>query len=358
MITEDLRANSSDEAQGVVRTIFRRRAFLGGMATSAAVAILTACGGSGHATNTRAPLNDPPTAVSPETDASSPVAGERTATANAATKPATISAPNAPAPMTSIVITASTKVAVIAANPLALGAYIDSAPEYPRFLDQFIARVKTPPAIVMWYQDWAYPDKSPFNLTNVNEVVGHGAMPFISWEPRDHVGGVNQPKFALRTIIGGVYDPFIQQWARDAAAWGRPLYVRFAHEMNGDWYSWSPGVNGNTSAEYVASWRHVVDIFRQEGAVNVRWVWSPTGLFERSTPLAEVYPGDDYVDWLGPNAYNWGTSREWTKWIDLTTVMGQTYDVLTRLTDKPMVIAEMAAAERGGIRGRGSPRDS
>ena len=45
--------------------------------------------------------------------------------------------------------------------------------------------------------------------------------------------------------------------------------------MNGSWFPWSEGVNGNRAGEYVAAWRHVHDIFTAVGATNVTWVWCP-----------------------------------------------------------------------------------
>src|SRR5436853_485094 len=83
----------------------------------------------------------------------------------------------------------------------------------------------------------------------------------LAWLPWVTTGGVGRPAYALRAIAAGEHDAYVREWARAAAAWGGPLYLRFAHEMNGDWYPWSVGVNGNTSADYQAAWRHVVDIF-------------------------------------------------------------------------------------------------
>ena len=45
--------------------------------------------------------------------------------------------------------------------------------------------------------------------------------------------------------------------------------------MNGNWFAWMEGVNGNQPGEYVAAWRHVHDIFTAVGATNVSWVWCP-----------------------------------------------------------------------------------
>lgn len=112
---------------------------------------------------------------------------------------------------------------------LALGAYIADAP-----------------AIVMWYQDWVHPGNSAFDRMKMDAVVAHGAMPMITWEPWDATGGPHQPAFAPSTIIAGAHDAFIRDWARAAAGWNKPLYLKFAHEMNGNWYPWAVGVDGVT----------------------------------------------------------------------------------------------------------------
>lgn len=176
-------------------------------------------------------------------------------------------------------------------------------------------------------------------------------MPMVTWSPNNYPrsgNAVNQPDYALRTIVAGDHDAYIRSYARDAAAWGKPMYLRFAHEMNGDWYPWCAGVNGNTSAQYVAAWRHVHDIFEQEGATNVRWVWSPGYEYSGTTPYEQLYPGDAYVDWVGIDGYNWGTSQPGYGWVSFSSIFGASYDKLARMTDKPMMIAETASAEQGG----------
>lgn len=208
--------------------------------------------------------------------------------------------------------------------------------------------VGTPPKIVMWYQDWAHDSVKEFDPVKMNAVVSRGAMPMVTWEPWDHAGDASQSDFSLKTITAGKHDAYIREWAREAAAWGRPMYLRFAHEMNGDWYPWCPGANGNSEPEYVAAWRHVRDMFRREGATNIRWVWSPNVVYPGSTPIEELYPGDKYVDWMGLDGYNWGTTRPWSSWNTLAEVFGPSYDTLASITSKPIMIAETASAEMGG----------
>jgi beta-mannanase len=174
-------------------------------------------------------------------------------------------------------------------------------------------------------------------------------MPLVSWEPWKFGGGIQQPDYALRKIIGTVkHDAYIRRWARAAAAWGKPFFLRFAHEMNGDWTSWSPGVNGNTTREFVSAWRKVHGIFRQEGATNVRWVWAPVAHSEEHTPYRYVYPGDAYVNWFGISGYNWGNTREWSRWQSFSEIFRKSYKTMADMARKPIMIPEMACAESGG----------
>ncbi len=235
-----------------------------------------------------------------------------------------------------------------AAQSVALGAYISGAPWDPAKIDEFSAMVGTPLSVVMWYQDWAHVGVREFDAQKMDAVVTRGAAPMVTWEPWDHTGGVNQPNYTLQSINRGKHDAYIRQWARNAAAWNEPFYLRFAHEMNGDWYPWSPGVNDNTTAQYISAWRHVVSIFRQEGATNVCWVWSPNVKYNGSTPFGKVYPGNSYVDLIGIDGYNWGTTSQGKNWQELATVFGPSYDKLAAMADKPMMIAETASAESGG----------
>lgn len=234
------------------------------------------------------------------------------------------------------------------ADPVALGAYVSGVQSDLTRLDRFTDMVGRVPAVVMWYQDWEHAGSREFDRARMTAVMSRGATPMVTWEPWDYTAGTSQPKYALSTIITGRHDAYIGQWARDAAAWGQPMYVRFAHEMNARYYPWSAGVNGNTSAEYVSAWRHVVAIFRQAGATNVRWVWAPNVAYDGTTPFFELYPGDTYVDWVGLDGYNGGTALPWGGWQSIGQIFGASYDALAAMTSKPVMLSETASAEAGG----------
>jgi beta-mannanase len=118
--------------------------------------------------------------------------------------------------------------------------------------------------------------------------------------------------------------------------------------MNGNWYPWAAGVNGNTAAQYVAAWQHVHSIFVQHGATNVTWVWCPNVSYSGSTPISQLYPGDTYVDQVGLDGYNGGTALNWGGWLSFQQIFGASLSTMGALTTKPVVIGETASAEQGG----------
>jgi hypothetical protein len=233
------------------------------------------------------------------------------------------------------------------APAVALGVFVPGAPGDLAKLDDVAARIGRMPAVVMWYQAWGG-EYAGFDHRLPAAVAGRGGAPMISWEPWVPGAGADQPDYALARIAAGDFDKYVDGWAAALAAYGGPVWLRFAHEMNGNWYPWSAAANGNAPADYVAAWRHVHGRFTAAGATNVRWVWSPNVEFDGSAPLPGIYPGDDVVDWVGIDGYNWGTTQSWSSWQDLAGVFGPTYDAVQELTTKPIMIAETASGEQGG----------
>jgi Glycosyl hydrolase family 26 len=231
-------------------------------------------------------------------------------------------------------------------EPVALGAFIPGASSDPSRIDAYAAKVGAMPRAVMWYQRWA-PPWNDFDPKVPNAVLQRGSMPMISWEPQ--AGEVADPNWSLATIVNGSHDGYIRRWTRAVAAWGRPIYVRLMYEMNGWWSAWGVRTNGNSANEFVPAWRHVVSIAAAEGATNIRWVWAPNvdndGL---GVPFASLYPGDDYVDWVGLDGFNRGTSWSSTSWVDMKTIFAASIRHLREITAKPLMIAETGSSEAGG----------
>jgi endoglucanase len=91
-----------------------------------------------------------------------------------------------------------------------------------------------------------------------------------------------------------------------------------------------------------------VTIFRDAGATNAWFVWSPNIISSASPDFSAEYPGDDYVNWVALDGYNWGTSRSGSTWQSFSTIFSRSYQTLTGISSRPMMIAETASTESGG----------
>jgi hypothetical protein len=184
-----------------------------------------------------------------------------------------------------------------------------------------------------------------FPIRGFKNIRRYGAIPFFSWGSNSAPLQTDEPDFTLESLIEGKQDTYIRTWAEAAKSWGHPFFLQFDWEMNGSWYPWGEGANGNRHGEFVLAWRHVHDIFRAVGADNATWVWcpnvDPSGSF---TPLSTLYPGSAYVDWTCLNGYNRNVP-----WESFDDIFGSTYRIVEAIApDKPMIIGEIASTEVGG----------
>jgi hypothetical protein len=219
----------------------------------------------------------------------------------------------------------------------------------------FAAAAKKLPSMDLFFVGW---DKG-FPRDQVVALWRRGALPVISWEPRPTVQAVGPDSdntvadgFTLASIIDGSHDEYIDRFATAVRDLGLPVGIRFAHEMNGNWFPWSEETNGNHRGEYVEAWRHVHDRFTQIGATNAIWIWSPNVITARpSVRLAPLYPGDGYVDWLGIVGYyrrvyydDAGNPKAPT----FDNTYASTLDEIRAVAHKPIVLTEVGATEIGG----------
>ena len=171
-----------------------------------------------------------------------------------------------------------------------------------------------------------------------------GADPIVSWEPWCWTD--DRSPAVMRSLLSGALDDYVYRWADEIGDWGGRTYLRFAHEFNGDWYPWTPAC-GTTPDDYVRAWRHVHDIFAGQRTQNVTWVWAPT--VGGTTTLADWYPGDEYVDVMGVDGYNWGTSLPTTCWTWPEELFAESFELLRSIgSGKPILVAEVGCAEDGG----------
>lgn len=208
--------------------------------------------------------------------------------------------------------------------------------------------------IISFYTAWGDKPDQQFPLRMVETIDRLGSVPMITWEPwvtdfdprvRTNLPPTAEREYAsLAAIAKGEYDFYVAPWAEAAAKFGKPIFLRFAHEMNDPYrYPWGPQ-NGNRPDDFIGAWRRVHDIFQKKGATNVIWVWSP----HISMPWFEYYyPGDHVVDWIGMGILNYGNVANWSRWWDLHQIIDKAYPTLSRF-NKPMMIAELGTLGSGG----------
>ncbi|MDO8737312.1 MAG: glycosyl hydrolase [Thermoleophilia bacterium] len=259
--------------------------------------------------------------------------------------------------------TAAVASADAAPNPLQLGVFFPD-PQFPdeqlpsvEDLHDFESSIGRQTDVFLWYESIS----EDFYADTFLPMAQEGRIIQLAWEPHDFSRpATDQPEYRLARITAGDFDNDIRRWARQLRDFGYPVYFRPMSEMNGDWVTWGGSANGNSPQDYIPAWRHVHDIFVQEGATNVKWVWSPNR--DGSTSAAQAtfntyYPGDAYVDFIGINGYNWGTlynTPDWTSsWQSFEEVIRYSYDVAVANTDKSVVICETATTEVGGNTGNG-----
>ncbi len=191
------------------------------------------------------------------------------------------------------------------------------------------------PNILLYYSGWYEQFKEDFAI----QAQNNDAVPFIQLDPNG---------ISLAAIAAGTYDTYLAQYATQVAAYGahtgHGVIISFAHEMNGYWYHWG---NRHTSPKvFVAAWRHIVTLFRQQGADDVTWLWT-TNIIDAKGGIADPapwWPGQKYVTWIGIDGYYYHPS--WT----FASLFGPTIKTVRALTRSPVpiLIAETGAARKAG----------
>ena len=221
------------------------------------------------------------------------------------------------------------------------------------------------------YLNWS--KSYPSGLLSANSYSGRTTL--VTWEffpgsgPKvsDYEGRV------LEAIVDGAYDDYLDSWSKGIGRFGKPVLLRFGHEMNGDWYPWSGIFNGGGVLDgygdpaladgperFVDAYRYIHDRFSQNGAGNVLWVWCPNAPFSTMenalgdwNNAAAYYPGDEYVDWLCFDGYNWGASSFGKSfnatWTSFDQIFAGSYAELQAINpEKPIIIGEFSSTEEGG----------
>jgi len=187
----------------------------------------------------------------------------------------------------------------------------------------------------------------------MTQVWNHGHVPLVTWLPQPENRDDTPDDIELQLANGG-YDRLVTRWADELATWARAdelpyerrFYFRPAHEMNGDWFPWSATDSASTPADYVAMWRHLHSSFSEAGLTSdqIQWMWSPNASGIHDLGTEPYYPGDDYVDWVGIDGFNFGNAESWSKWRTPRERFSGILRTVRRFSGKPVALPEVASS--------------
>ena len=151
--------------------------------------------------------------------------------------------------------------------------------------------------------------------------IGHSFVPWgadLGELPAANLAAGRTPMISFgrdskpREVASGRHDRYLAALARDVAALGQPVLLRYAWGMDA-----AGRRTTRSGSTFVAAWRHVHQLFAARG-VRAFWVWSPNAdAFAGARGGADQYwPGDDYVDWVGADGFNWGDCTVQSTWRD------------------------------------------
>lgn len=244
-------------------------------------------------------------------------------------------------------------------NPVFWGFAMEGFPITKQALISLVNETKIIPEMIVFYLQWGGTVDLIPSLSSINAI---GAKPCITWEPMKIVGD-KEKVISYEEIINGSYDEYLNSFAKKVTEWNKPLYIRFAHEMNIVRYHWgteAAGYGPRSPENYVKMFRYVVNFFKERQINNIFWIFCPNVHSIPDEPWNQVshyYPGDDYVDILGMDGYNWDISPElakeknisWTSpWHSFEELFKPLFTELKKIApNKPIIVFETATVDRG-----------
>jgi hypothetical protein len=212
-----------------------------------------------------------------------------------------------------------------------------------------------------WYKGLAFPRR------NMLTVWRAGAVPYIAFLPNSgnfYGPGRRQTyperRFSLQHILAGRFDPALRAWADATRDANIPILMDFGTEVNDGWGTWNAAWNGadrtdgygdpaypDGAERFRDTYRHLVTLFREEGATNVTWFFHVDSQrqYDWWNELPLYYPGDAYVDWLGISVYGSlfpsGPILPFAEKLEASWV----YTDLTALSRRPAAISEMGVVD-------------
>lgn len=159
--------------------------------------------------------------------------------------------------------------------------------------------------------NWAATDTESNAINSIWWEVGTGDPQHSSYAsiPRvDFASGalLDNGSETWTAAANGAYDSrWMQQLQQMKLAWASRvatnMFIRFAHEFNGNWYPWK--VVPADVANFKTAWARYANL-RNQYFPGAQMVWCPNAGSSYSYDIRTLYPGNQYVDVIAVDKYN------------------------------------------------------
>ncbi len=149
-----------------------------------------------------------------------------------------------------------------------------------------------------------------------------GGMVSISWHADNPLTGGDSWDVTDSTVVasvlpGGTHHEMFLGWLDRVADFmnslqtpeGKKIPVLFRpwHEHTGSWFWW--GQDLCTTEQYKALWKLTYDRLQEKGTDNLLYAYSPGAGYTDSVKYLERYPGDEMIDLLGFDCYQFNRDQ-------------------------------------------------
>jgi hypothetical protein len=225
-----------------------------------------------------------------------------------------------------------------------LGANRPELPQSLHGIYELESRLDAKLGIASFYTTWGDGPEHAFPQDVMASLRDGGYLPLLTWEPwlagfDAHRGQL--VRGSLDEIARGSFEGYVRRFARDAAGFKTPFLIRPGHEATNPHYEWAPQYD-NRASDYRAFFAYVRGIFREEGARNALFVWTPYRSDEH-----EWFPGKEHVDFIGLDLFNYGALAPDGRWFDFEELLVPHYRSYAKL-GPPLMIAEVGTSSAGG----------
>ncbi len=167
-------------------------------------------------------------------------------------------------------------------------------------------------------------DNVPFSAIHkeILNQYARGGMISISWHVDNPLTGgdswdVSDSTVVASVLTGGANHEKFLGWIDKVADFmnslvtpeGKkiPILFRPWHEHTGSWFWW--GQNLCTTEQYKALWHLTYNRLQEKGADNLLYAYSPGAGYTDSAQFLERYPGDELIDLLGFDCYQFDRDK-------------------------------------------------